>query len=67
MEIQIINEYGDILSSPLWYNPLKSEHEVYFPSWFNKGIVTVGDIVDNRGTILEQKDTQKKFNKCKLS
>ena len=61
MEIQTINENGDILSSPLWYNPLISEHEVYFPSW-NKGIVTVGDIVDNRGAVLEQKDIQKKFN-----
>ena len=62
VEIQTINENGDILSSPLWYNPLISEHEVYFSSWFNKGVVTVRDIVDNRGVVLEQKDIQKKFN-----
>ena len=62
VEIQTINENGDILSSPLWYNPLISEHEVYFPSWFNKDIVTVGDINDNRGVVFEQNDIQKKFN-----
>ena len=62
MEIQTINENGDILSSPLWYNRLNSEHKVYFSSWFNNGIVMMGDIVDSRGNVLEQKDMQKKFN-----
>ena len=52
----------DILSTSLWYNPLLSKTELFFPKWYNRGIVTVGDIVDVNGNVLEQKDLEKKFD-----
>ena len=38
--MQLKTKY-DILSQPLWYNPLISECPIFFPKWFNSGITMV--------------------------
>ena len=35
----------EIVSSPLWYNPKISPSILYFPHWYNKGIIYVSDLI----------------------
>ena len=49
----------DFLTSPIWYNPLISKERLYIPQWYDNGIQTVGDFIqDNR--IMLQTDITKK-------
>ena len=57
----------DILSSPVWYNPLISNKEMFFPLWYNNGIVTVSDLVNEEGYVLEQNEIERRYNLTKIN
>ena len=42
---QEIKNGADLLISPLWYNREMSYQEMYLPTWYKKGIVTVVDVI----------------------
>ena len=43
-------EIKSILSAPLWFNShLRNGNNLYVKNWDNKGIKTIGDILDNNG------------------
>ena len=42
-----IRSTEDILKAPLWYNPLISEEPFYLPDWFQRGVITVSDVISN--------------------
>ena len=50
-QLQTIKTRIDILSSPLWYNPLISKYNFYLSDWFKRGIIYVRDMLDNTGKI----------------
>ena len=62
-----IRNNNDILSSPIWYNPLVSKNILYIPKWFQRGILTIGDIVNEQGHVLDQKEIEKKFNLSQIN
>ena len=37
----------DLLTVPLWYNPLISAQPLYLPDWYQKGVITVADVVSD--------------------
>ena len=47
-----IDTKEQILNSPLWYNPNICNYDLYYPSWFQNGIVFVKDILNRNGNIL---------------
>ena len=49
----------DIMSSPIWYNPMISKIPMFIPAWYNKGVVSVGDILNTTGSVLEIIDIKK--------
>ena len=61
LENDQIKSNEDIMSTPLWYNPVISKSELFLPKWYNKGIVTVGDILDMQGCVLDKKSLELKF------
>ena len=65
--MDVSNDNNDIMTSPLWYNALISKNPLYIPTWYNKGVVTVGDIIDITGCVLELKDLERKFNISKIN
>ena len=40
---------------------------LYIPKWFHRGILTVGDIVNEQGHALDQKKIEKKFNLSQIN
>ena len=42
--LRIYNTF-DLLTIPLWYNPLISDKPLYLPDWYQKGVIIVGDVV----------------------
>ena len=50
---QEIKNGTDLLTSPLWYNTEMSYQEMYLPTWYEKGIVTVADVINDLGTVME--------------
>ena len=56
-----IKNNNDILSSPIWYNPLVPRNILYITKWFNRGILKVGDIVNKQGHVLDQKEIEIDF------
>ena len=61
-ENAVISDNNDILTCPIWYNPLISKNSFYFPKWYKNGISMVGDILNNQGQILEQREIERKYN-----
>ena len=57
----------DVLSSPIWYNPRISKSVLFFPLWYKNGIVTVSDIVNKNGYILEPEEIKKKYHLSKIN
>ena len=37
----------DFLTSPIWYNPLISKERLYILQWYDNGIQTVGDFIQD--------------------
>ena len=52
----------DILSSSLWYNRQLSKNNLFYQDWFNKGIHTIGDVVDSEGIIHDYKVLKRKYD-----
>ena len=50
---QEIKNGTDLLTSPLWYNTEMSYQEMYLPTWYEKGIVTVADVINDLGTVMD--------------
>ena len=48
---QQITTNSDILHSCLWYNSKIHKGDVFLPSWFNKGIYLIGDILSSDGKL----------------
>ena len=61
-ETNKISNNNDILTTPLWHNPMISQNILYYPRWYEKGIRTVGDIVNNHGSVMSQPEIQGMFN-----
>ena len=53
-----IKSNDNILASPFWYNPMITSTTLFFQI----GLKTVGDIVDNNGCVLAQQEIQRAFN-----
>ena len=53
----------DILYSPLWYNSnFQHGQNIYFKSWYNKGIRNVIDLLDTDGNFYQFHQLQEQFN-----
>ena len=51
----------DILNSCLWYNSHISK-DMFYPNWYQKGILTVGDVVESDGKLLPVSVLRHRFN-----
>ncbi len=49
------------LSSPLWFNSHITTPPIFIREWYNKGIETIGDIMDDHGNLLTQETFQDKY------
>ena len=52
----------DILHTSLWFNSQISKTQMFFSDWFQKGISTIGDIVNSEGIVFEIGSLSKIFN-----
>ena len=50
----------DILYSPLWFNNKIGQPALYYPKWYKKGILFVGDL-DTKGNFCTFNELKKKF------
>ena len=50
---QEIKNGTDLLTILLWYNSEMSYQEMYLPKWYEKGIVTVADVINDSGTVMD--------------
>ena len=57
-----INNNSQIMSTPIWCNPKISKQQLFFSKWYKNGIFYVGDLVNNEGKILSQREISGKFN-----
>ena len=57
-------ERNNWLENPLWKNSnIQIGHKsVFYRSWYEKGIICVKDLIDNRGNLLNQEECEKKFD-----
>ena len=55
------------MSSPVWYNPLISKSTIFLPMWYHNGIITVGDLLNEEGYVLEQNEIEKRYNLPKIN
>ena len=46
------------MSSALWFNP-EISNTLFFPKWYNSGIIYVADLRADEGTIFSQHDLEK--------
>ena len=53
----------EIMSSALWFNPKISNTTLFFPKWYNSGIIYVTDLLADEETILSQNDVEKILTK----
>ena len=53
---------SQIMSTPIWCNPKISKNNLFLSHWYKKGIIYIGDIVDNDGNILSQNSISTKFD-----
>ena len=59
---QQITTNSDIFHSCLWYNSKTHKGDVFLPSWFNKGIYLIGDILLSDGEIIEKAEIELKYD-----
>ena len=52
----------EIINSCIWYNSQISKETLYFPKWYNKGILVVGDIVEPSGDIMTLQKIEKIYS-----
>ena len=57
-----INNTNDDLSDSLWNNPKVSQFQLFLPNWFNKGIISIGDLTYDNGDFLSQNIMKKTYN-----
>ena len=57
-----LKEPHNILNIPLWLNSNISQQPLFVQSWYNKGIKTIGDILDLNYEILKQEDIANIYN-----
>ena len=57
-----IRNRKEIMSSALWFNPEISNTMLFFPKWYNHGLIYVADLLADEGTILSQHDLEKKYS-----
>ena len=59
--INMLHCFEDIYSIPLWYNS-NLKGPLFIPSWYNKGITTIGDIIHDNFTVLSEAEITAKYN-----
>ena len=57
-----IDSCTDLSTIPLWYNNHISQHILYLPTWYSKGIKNVSDVLDENGRLLSSHAILSKFN-----
>ena len=51
----------DILYTPLWFNNKIGQPALYYPKWYKKGILFVGDLLDTKGNFCTFNELKKNF------
>ena len=51
-----IKNINDPLSEPLWNNPMVSKTQLFLPHWYNKGIISIADMIYENGKYISQND-----------
>ena len=57
---QVYHGKESLLSIPLWYNTRVIQWKI--PTWVNKGIMMIGDILDKDGVLLDIEQIQRRWN-----
>ena len=52
----------DKLSIPMWYNPLISKSDFYFPNWHSKGVLSIADLLSSDGQFISLEDVRLCYN-----
>ena len=47
---------SEALSVPLWNNPKVSKTNFFLPEWYNKGIISIADMISGNGNLIIQND-----------
>ena len=59
---QEFKNHVDILTSPLWYNTTMSYKEMYLPKWYDRGIVSICDVIDIAGNVMDLDKIKSTYN-----
>ena len=54
--------FEDILQSSIWYNKEMATENLFYPTWYKRGIHIVGDLVDENYKILSFENLKVKYN-----
>lgn len=57
-----IESIQQVLNSPIWFNSKFINHNIYFESWYKKGIISVYDLIDNNGNFYEFQSLKKLYD-----
>ena len=49
-----IDNINDPLSEALWNNPMVSKTQLFLPHWYNKGIISISDMIYENGNYISQ-------------
>ena len=52
----------DLLTSPLWYNEKLTCKDMFLPKWFEKGIITIADVIEDSGVLMKLDDIKRKYS-----
>ena len=57
-----IKNCHDLFSSPLWYNSEMACQEMFLPKWYEKGIVTIADVTNDLGVVMDLDTIKRLYN-----
>ena len=57
-----VDENYNVLNVPLWLNSNLSTYPLYIKSWHNKGISTLGDVLDSNHNLLSTKEISDRYS-----
>ena len=52
----------DLLTSQLFYNEKLTRNDMFLPKWFEKGIITIVDVIEDSGVLMKLDNIKRKYS-----
>ena len=61
-DIRKIEKNQDIVNQCIWYNSKIGTKNIFYPDWFKRGLYFVGDVLNEKGNMLQLQEINRKYN-----